>query len=196
MNSQAINELAIKISLKHVREDENKPKIYVFPIKKICDIEVTVQLVRIANTKGIYKLFLEIEANHAHKIAGSDRIPITLYENYYDKPDDVSIIEFYKETLISIRDKIKNFKFDKLNGKLVEKLEEDDKLLLELFEDCENIEFNWQECCCCKENTITKTECEHPLCVLCWSNLKRGTDDDYNEMIFQRCPICRNELYY
>jgi len=195
MNSKAINELAIKTSLEHVRKDDNQPKFYVFPIKKICGIEVTVRFIRIANTKEIYKLCLEIETDHAHTIEGDDSVPITLCKNYYDKPEDISIIDFYKETIISIRDKIKNLKFDKLNGQLVEKLEENDKLFLELFEDCENIEFVWQECCCCKENTMTKTECEHPLCVLCWSNLKKEKDDQY-EMTFQRCPICRNELYY
>lgn len=39
------------------------------------------------------------------------------------------------------------------------------------------------DCSVCMEQTITKTECNHPLCQKCFSSLEQKI-----------CPICRNEL--
>jgi hypothetical protein len=46
-----------------------------------------------------------------------------------------------------------------------------------------NLFGNKYECTVCMEQTITKTECNHPLCQKCFSSLEQKT-----------CPICRNEL--
>jgi len=39
----------------------------------------------------------------------------------------------------------------------------------------------YDECCVCYDKTITKTSCEHYLCVECWINIKNTNE----------CPICR-----
>ncbi len=41
------------------------------------------------------------------------------------------------------------------------------------------------DCCICLEKTMTKTNCEHFLCVRCWAKLKKA-----------RCPMCRQPKIY
>jgi len=197
MNTESINKLAIKISLAHVKEIDNHAKYYSLPIKKINDIAVSIGLVRMANTKEEYVVMFEIESAHAHIVTPHDRIHFTLYMCKYKKCETVSLIEFYKTILISIKGIIKNLKFDRMNGKLVENIEEStEELSMEVFEDCENIEFDCEKCACCLNHTKTKTPCGHSICVLCWGKLEIKTNEEDYEMEYQKCPICRDEMNF
>jgi len=43
-----------------------------------------------------------------------------------------------------------------------------------------NIEMDYTECCICMEYTVSKTPCNHPLCLRCDQKLKNNV-----------CPLCR-----
>ena len=54
-----------------------------------------------------------------------------------------------------------------------------------------NIKSRYEECCVCYEITSTKTQCNHPLCLKCWSQIVEVREEDEFE---QHCPICRVDL--
>ena len=202
MNTEiAIHKLAVKVSLAHVREIENYPKYYSLEIKKICGIPVSVGLVRMANTKEQYVVMFEIEAKHAHALSPQDRIHYTLYQTKFLKCESMSLIEFYKQIITDIKERIKKLQFNKLIGAFESPSEEELKetkmdLINEIFSDCENIEFEWDKCCACFNYTVTKTPCQHTLCIECWGNIKEEHDEDDCDMEFQKCPMCREEMYF
>jgi hypothetical protein len=201
MNTEtAIHKLAVKISLSHVKEIENHSKYYSLEIKKICGIPVSVGLVRMANTKEQYLVMLDIEAKHAHTLTPNDRLHLTLFKSIFIKCESISLIDFYKEIISKTKKMIQNLQFNKFIGKFEIPTEECKEtkmdLINEIFSDCENIEFQWDKCCACFNNTITKTPCNHTLCVECWSGLKEEHDEDDYEMEFQKCPICREEMNF
>ena len=62
------------------------------------------------------------------------------------------------------------------------------------------IQTHLDTCSVCYDKTITKTSCDHVLCIPCWSSIKRTAnelDDDRlgNDYNTKKCPICRQELY-
>jgi hypothetical protein len=52
----------------------------------------------------------------------------------------------------------------------------------------------FQDCCVCYDKTITKTPCNHPLCIPCWGQIKdtESEDDDCSNRL---CPVCREIIY-
>jgi hypothetical protein len=54
----------------------------------------------------------------------------------------------------------------------------------------ENIELDYQKCCCCLEITKTKTKCNHNLCIECWGKLPDILNSDEDDS-YKKCPICR-----
>ena len=110
------------------------------------------------------------------------------------KNDENTLIQFYTESINNIHDTIKNIKFDKMEGKFVEELNNIMEKEFELlFADCSNIKLTWDKCPCCFDETKTKTPCNHPMCIECWGKLelKQEDDDDY---YIQICPICKNDM--
>ena len=92
---------------------------------------------------------------------------------------------------------------------LTKKLEDNDKLSEQIYETLKGIKYNkkydtfydtskdemetavfrdefldLETCAVCREDTSSRTPCEHPLCVLCENMLKSST-----------CPICREPLF-
>jgi len=193
---QSIHKLAVEISLAHVKEKENDVKFYNLPINKICQVPVIVRLIKMANTKDKVIVMFEISSEYAYTFINNEHEYATLYEMKFQKCESVSLIEFYQQIVTKIKEIIKNLKFDKLNGKLVENQVMEEEVMMNIFGDCANVEFDWDRCACCLENTKTKTPCGHSVCVLCWTTLKKECDEDEEEMKFQKCPICRNEMYY
>jgi len=113
----------------------------------------------------------------------------TGYYIYYNKyfKTDYDGIEYTKEMIIEIlknaKDIMSSLKFDRINGELKEKEE------LKLSND--DIEFfgtDDNECCVCKEKTLTKTLCQHTLCYMCWETIYKNKKP--------KCPLCRNSIKY
>lgn len=79
-------------------------------------------------------------------------------------------------------EKLRNWRFNKLRNRFVE-----GEQVLEEFYDClvcPSIKLTFEECCVCLENTSGKTDCNHPLCLSCFTNLKKP-----------KCPLCRQSIY-
>ena len=60
----------------------------------------------------------------------------------------------------------------------------------------EHVELSYSECSICKEHTMTKTKCKHPLCYECQEKIKEThfTDEDDDTFATQDCPICRQVI--
>lgn len=100
-------------------------------------------------------------------------------------------IQAPEEFVLAIREKLKNVKLDKFSGTLyVESFfpfqeRGDVSYLADIFE-MDHIKFDFEKCAVCYNATQTKTtRCKHPLCLLCWTNISRTTNN---------CPLCRNVL--
>jgi len=52
----------------------------------------------------------------------------------------------------------------------------------------ENVKLIYEECCVCQEDTNTKTNCKHPICIPCYDKIKENEDET-------QCPICRRDCY-
>lgn len=81
---------------------------------------------------------------------------------------------------------LNNMVLDKLQGLFYDKSCADDTeeiSILTMAEDVLNADEDIDKCCCCSENTDTKTPCGHSICVLCWNTLENLS-----------CPICREPI--
>jgi hypothetical protein len=76
-------------------------------------------------------------------------------------------IESMKSLLDEFIDKLTTIQFDKRSGSFTKN---DDPT---------------EECCVCLEETTTKTNCGHTICVPCWNQIKKI-----------QCPLCRNDDIY
>lgn len=102
-----------------------------------------------------------------------------------------------KYTMEALNELIDNIRFCKYTGKFIHKNNiHYAKVHQELplfFKNNNNIKFNTTEsntCSVCYDPTITKTSCNHPLCIPCAINIKHDVDDDC------LCPICREILTF
>jgi hypothetical protein len=79
-------------------------------------------------------------------------------------------------------EKIKNWKFDKLRNKLVV----GEQVTAEFYDclTCPTVKFTFEECSVCLDKTCGKTCCNHPLCLSCFTNLRKP-----------KCPLCRESIY-
>jgi len=66
---------------------------------------------------------------------------------------------------------------------------------MEFFQDIPSIKTMGEECPVCQDCiTITKTYCGHTLCIPCFQTIKKGVDDDGDDI--KKCPICRKHITY
>lgn len=190
--NQSSEKLAL-IFIKKLETELPGIKFEILPIIKINDIPVTVKIIRPLWKK--HSIVLHIESNFAYIDEGlRDRQEVIMLEKKYEKNDENTLIQFYTESINNIHDTIKNIKFDKMEGKFVEELNNIMEKEFELlFADCSNIKLTWDKCPCCFDETKTKTPCNHPMCIECWGKLelKQEDDDDY---YIQICPICKNDM--
>ncbi len=158
-------------------------------ISKIDNVPVIVYLVR---TDGQVGTYLKI---YSSVIAIDDdplyiRHFIKLFKSMFivDLDDDDYGINEMCDFIDQVLTMMSQLKFSKSKGKFV--LNEKNILDVDSREyDClshfnfSNITLNDNICSVCKEITITKTLCEHYLCVPCWSNIKN-----------MNCPLCRKSI--
>jgi hypothetical protein len=104
---------------------------------------------------------------------------VVCYYNYIDERYVISgQIDFDIITA-----KIRCWKFDKLSNAFVDESEPvADPEFYKCFES-PTIKLQFEECSVCIEKTIGKTQCKHPICLACLTNLKRP-----------KCPLCRADI--
>ena len=150
---------------------------YVFKkIQIIDDISVNVELKSIVNYKtNFHKLYLHIftkkifNENNSISLYRSEN-----YEAFYSEPElSLNGMKICIKKIITI---LPNLRFVKSMGVLVENKYNEpfgEEYLAGI------------ECSVCLEKTITQTNCSHPLCLQCWSKIKKN-----------KCPICRSSNIY
>lgn len=104
-------------------------------------------------------------------------------------------IGMMQESLLAIQTLIGKLKYDKiLNKFVVFGTSDETKAHYEIWSQNANTELEAEVCSVCHEVTTSKTECDHPLCLQCWSQLKKvqAPQDRYmSDMFGHNCPICR-----
>jgi hypothetical protein len=175
------------------------------PIKKMFGIRTYV-ILYIVNKKMAY---ITIEASNCMSIDGDGNIDFErlFFKQLIDKKnvelklnDIIELIKILNETL-------KNLKFDKLTGKIVEL--DNKNLDIDFWNfiipKCDYIESVFEECCVCYEKTETELKCcEKKLCIQCWDKLKMRYCNECNENNsrnceniscgYRACPCCRKAI--
>ena len=87
-----------------------------------------------------------------------------------------------QEEFAEMIEKLKNWRFNKLRNRFVE----GEQVSADFYDclTCPTVKLDFEECCCCLEQTTGKTDYKHPICLACLTNLKRSN-----------CPLCREGIY-
>lgn len=65
----------------------------------------------------------------------------------------------------------------------------------DFFGDVEGLIFSGDDCCVCQEvKVLTKTECDHYICIPCYQQINLVPDEEYEEK--RPCPLCREHITY
>ena len=170
-------------------------------IEKVCDIPVNV----------ILRIFWSPEETHPrHAIMFIDAQDIwvtenddidkhTLFRQPFNVDKTILPIENVANFLQSVAQILNKIVFDKCIGEFI--LPESPKKNAAALLFCEEfgvtnpaVKTKLYTCCVCYDKTITRTSCDHVLCIPCWSSIKR-TDDAEDCCDSKKCPICREQLY-
>lgn len=175
-------------------------------IKKIdgVDVEVTVTFDDDI-VLGIFFCKLSIETPLISDPDGN-YYPIQSYQSkllYNKSPERTKWTqEMMEKSIVSLQGELKEFRYHKRTNKFMNKQDvEVYDAEVSIFESS-NISYISDICCVCHDVTSSKTECNHSLCLSCWSGLKveylRPDHDDEDEDYYDRhlstgslCPICR-----
>jgi len=154
---------------------------YVFKkIQKIDDIkvEVTLECTHAFIGSDYEKIRYIIKSLGIQQDGYDDYSDYVLYaSDWFDKKKPLDI-QLVRELLNDLHDKIKDMKLDKTFGKLLTETCEED------FDDY----IDGEDCCVCYHKTVTRTDCEHHLCISCWNSMFK------NDLI--KCPLCNSEYIY
>ena len=90
-------------------------------------------------------------------------------------------------------------KFDRYIGKFTKNSHE--MKFMESWNDilrnCDGISTKSDECCVCREDTLTTTSCcGNKLCYYCWDKIKEKQNEDIHELPELPCPMCRSDLHW
>lgn len=140
-------------------------------IQKFEKIKVRVELKTTFSPEKKYRFDYQIYAKAIHNVDSE----LSLYtSSTFSSPElDSSSISI---VLSNLHDALSKLKLNKLHGHLeIEKLNEGFNGYIES-----------DICSVCHEDTTTKTDCKHSLCIECWSVLNRQKSNF-------PCPICRKK---
>jgi hypothetical protein len=106
-------------------------------------------------------------------------------------------LEDYTKILEKVRHIIISLEFDKQAGRFrpaTEKPTHDLAGWAAFAELCPTLELSYDKCCVCHEHTMTRTDCNHNLCYVCWSAIKPTSDADRYDDLCRHCPLCRCDI--
>ena len=177
------NILKISASLWDVPNGEYKKPIETqLPILQVDTIKCTV---RIAVSKS--HMYLRIQSNKICDLFEDDMMSYasTTLAFKYPHMEEATVLK----GLVELKKYLKTLKFEKYTGRLVaseggERYEIES--WLDFVKDIENIKTQGcEDCCVCKDKTLTTTLCGHTLCYECWEQIREDEDD------CMLCPLCR-----
>ena len=190
--------LGIKIHQLYNQDINNKLNIFRFklPIKQLCNISVIIYLeilptsyagLMICSTRLLNKHYNDFQFNS-----------LTLHEYSKEESERNFDVSYFTHIINKLESELKTITFNKKIGEfhqsVKEELENDiENDFLNLFKDFSNIKLDCDVCCVCYEQTHTKTKCNHSLCFLCSENIKLEPEDDDDECLILKCPICRQD---
>ena len=191
-----------KILLSQIITDDVKITL---PIKKMFGIRSYV-ILYIEDKKEAY---ITIEASNCMSIDGDGNTDFErlFFKRLIDKKNGKLKLNDIIELIKTLNETLKNLKFDKLTGKIVELDNQD--LHIDFYNclipKCDYIESIFEECCVCYEKTKTELKCcEKRLCIQCWDKLKCRYCNECNENNngicgniacgYRACPCCRKSI--
>jgi hypothetical protein len=180
-----------------LKELKNKDYL-LFPIKKICNLNVEVCITKEQHYScTIYILNIK---QTQFKVDQDDRRDF-LYKIVYKGNEDAgcNVDNFTKNVVINLLSQLKKIRIDKLNGNLntnqhstkYQKIDEMWAEFLQEFKDDKHIEM-MNECCVCFTMTKTTTNCLHSVCLEC---ISKFDDTITNNVNHKSCPMCRQHIH-
>ena len=142
----------------HVMSKENK--VYVFRIDTIDGVNVYVYASNGLNYKKEQCLKFDIEFKY--------NMELSLYSRVCENFDE----------FITLMVELPQLRFDKWIEVFTKPEKRFDTLIR-----MHNVKLAGEICCVCHDLTVSKTKCNHHMCLECWSQLSR-----------QSCPVCRKCL--
>lgn len=180
--------------------NNSKIKKYNLPIEEIDGVSVCVEITKNDISIRSSRIYIDNECNTTY-LGGS-----TLVEGKIGG-------QFDERSLTNMENILDVIEFDKFVGKFVlgTKGDEEKKYIIEneYLTTLNNknkfkLKKKFAECCVCLENTMTKTDCNHFICIPCASRIEyceceectEGQDCCGDEECgFQKCPLCRSILF-
>ena len=174
-------------------------KRYILPVDYIEGVNVSIE---ITNNDMIFRSSEITNNEYNHKCLGMFQLV---------KGKNVQCRKFDRQSLTNMETLLDAVEFDKFAGKFVlgTKGDEERKCIVEkeyivnLNKPKLKLKEKYGECCVCLENTTTKTECKHYVCIPCADKIKLFVcgecdgqdccdDEDCGHKI---CPLCRAKLF-
>lgn len=163
-------------------------------IKKICGINVSVYIELFRYKKEFYKWLIRIETDIdtigiSRGIGFTHRLFHSGTEDGFKDNENIKFINIDNKVQVDnsidafckiVKEVIPKLKLNIIGELSTEPIDICDDL------NFDNVEFYYDECCVCKEYTMTTTKCKHHLCLACWSNCDKN----------KKCPMCRQALEY
>ena len=177
----------IKIIKQIINSKPKEEQIIILPVETINGLPVTAKISVVQNSVN-YLFFVDIDVNGVDVEDPIDILPLQLLSKLFYEISIINPVIDNEYFIESFKNIVNSLRYDNKTGKLDEN-EEDNHFFRDLISN-ENITFNEEEACpVCSEITKTKTQCNHTLCLVCWSKIK-SVDD------MKPCPICREPLYF
>jgi hypothetical protein len=97
--------------------------------------------------------------------------------------------------LDKIKELISTLHFNVFRGDFYQSIPTIYTAVSDFFKDVEGLQFSGNDCCICMEvKVLTKTDCNHYLCIPCYQQIRLVPDEEYDEK--RACPICREHISY
>jgi len=173
----------IRLVTQIINTDPRETEEIILPIETINELPVTVKISITPNLYN-YLFFIDVEC-HEIMTEEYEEVPLKLLTKFFYEIAIVNPVFEVDEFLNYFKGIINGLKFDKINGSINDEEQQDMKFFQEIITN-PNISFaTTEQCSVCMEETKTKTNCDHTLCLICWSKIKGE----------KRCPICREILF-
>ena len=98
--------------------------------------------------------------------------------------------EMMEESIVSIQSLLGKLKYDKFANTFNVELNPMSKIQNDIWSVNKNTKMCGDTCCVCLEMTTSMTECDHAVCLQCWSQLKK-VEGDGGRGYGNNCPMCR-----